>query len=442
LGLFPYSGYVKRKFHTSLLDLYIERQDIPRMLVLVDEVTSDDSEMPNFEWYASIHHLAGDTARESDLVQRQQRQYDLSIKSKGIDRLGIRVFDSSVFRPIGHTALLDVYVKAHKLGIIQCNQLVLLGGKENFANPALVEYFDQYVSRVVGDDPCRELRKFLNPIEERLSVVKCGPGGSEVLKLSQFVSKVNIEWEASGQKCLLRLSDMHRKEGYKILKSMGIPDDGWFCGLHVREGKDFLRDVRDADIQTYKLAIEEIRRRGGWIIRLGNSQMTRLSMDHVIDLPYTIYNSDWFNVFVFAEGKFLVGTGSGPLAVPHCFGKGLAISNWGPLRETACTSDDILLPKHYYLRSENRMLTPEERFSERFGYLESRSALRNLGIEVLDNSPEELRELVIEMFNKLDKHSTAEHSMCPIQSEFNDLALSSGIYPSRIASVYRGLPVR
>ena len=55
---------------------------------------------------------------------------------------------------------------------------------------------------------------------------------------------------------------------------MGVPEDAWFAVCHVREGGFKGEEkFRDADITTYFEAFNEIVKRGGWVIRMGDNTM-------------------------------------------------------------------------------------------------------------------------------------------------------------------------
>jgi hypothetical protein len=67
---------------------------------------------------------------------------------------------------------------------------------------------------------------------------------------------------------------------------------------------------------------------------------------------------------------------------------------------------------------------------------ESPDVLAKLGIRVVDNTPEELRELVIEMLDRLEgRHAEVEHERV-LQTRFDELAAARQFYPVRIARAF------
>src|SRR5205823_4775167 len=122
-----------------------------------------------------------------------------------------------------------------------------------------------------------------------------------------------------------------------------------------------------------------------------------------------------------------------PQLIPPTFGKPVAIANFGPIATIVCGSDDILLPKHYRHERQQRYLTMAERMSSDYRSLESIGAFAAMGIRVADNTPEELRELVIEMMDRLEgRHSETEQERM-MQARFAEIAATYSVYPVKLA---------
>jgi putative glycosyltransferase (TIGR04372 family) len=167
---------------------------------------------------------------------------------------------------------------------------------------------------------------------------------------------------------------------------------------------------------------------------MGNNSMRPLpNYPNTIDYAHSARRQDWMDVFLWAEGRFFIGTASGPQLIPTSFGKPVAITNYGPIATMMCGKDDILLPKHYWLEKERRYLTLPERANPSHALQESPDVLAKLGIRVVDNTPEELRELVIEMMDRLEgRHEEIDHERA-LQTHFAELAAAHQFYPVKIA---------
>src|SRR5262249_52467407 len=152
-----------------------------------------------------------------------------------------------------------------------------------------------------------------------------------------------------------------------------------------------------------------------------------------IDYAHSHKREDWMDVFLWAEGRFFIGTGSGPQMIPPTFGKPVAIANYGPIPTIVAGKDDILLPKQYWRAKDNRFLTLAERMSPEYGFRESIEAFATLGVRVIDNTPEELRDLVIEMMDRLEEKHRATEQERALQESFANLAAVFRVYPVNIA---------
>ncbi len=382
----------------------------------------------------SIYYLQG---RYEDAYRlfgcMEKRRYEMA-RELQYDRLGLRLFSKDEFLAIGHLGMLDKYIKAEILGMIPRRTNVILGASEEFSNPAYVHYWEKYFSLITNPRTISVLASLLDPLREHLSVIRVGEGTRSFVA---FGGDAQSRWDAEGRGPLLELSAEHRERGYRLLRELGMPEGAWFVGLHVRESTDRMRDLRNADITTYRLAIEAIAKRGGWVLRMGDRNMRALpSWPHTIDYAHSTKREDWMDVFLWAEGRFFIGTGSGPQMIPTTFGKPVAIANYGPLPTIVCGKDDILLLKQYWHEKDERYLTPAERMNPDYGFRESVGAFAAMGIRVVDNTPAELRELVVEMMDRLEgRHAETEHERA-MQARFAEIAAAHEVYPARIARAF------
>lgn len=108
-----------------------------------------------------------------------------------------------------------------------------------------------------------------------------------------------------------------------ILIARGVPRDGWFVGLHIREANYRFRPVvdvgRSSDPTMYLPAIRRIIERGGTVVRIGDPSMTPLpSQPGLIDLSR---EEDVFplQAFAFSRSRFNLTTDSGPTALSCAF---------------------------------------------------------------------------------------------------------------------------
>ncbi len=395
-----------------------------------DAYLDDDT----FKRLAVAYSMEGRTEDLRELFDRTEDRRSEIARELQYDRLGLRFFPIASFSNIGPLGVLDKYLKAEILGITPPRTNVILGAPEQFANPAYLRYWTKYFSLVSHPRTMSLLAPLSCCLEERSNQQWCGPRGMR--NVAAIGRAAQLQWEAEGRGPLLELTAEHRERGYRLLRELGVPDGAWFVGLHVRDGKDPI-NLRNADIGTYHLAIEEIARRGGWVLRMGDRGMRLLpSWPNTIHYVHSGKRDDWMDVFLWAEGRFFIGTGSGPQIIPTTFGKPVAIANFGPIATIVCGKDDILLPKHYWSEKEGRYLMLAERMQPEYAFQESIGAFAKFGIRVMDNTPEELRELVVEMIDRLEgRHGETEHERA-MQMRFAELAATHQFYPVNIARAF------
>jgi putative glycosyltransferase (TIGR04372 family) len=352
-----------------------------------------------------------------------------AIETLQYDRLALRFFSWPMV--IGTLGMLDRYVKAEILGIILRRTNIVLGDPANFANPAYLRYWEKYFTFITEPRAISQLAPLARLLHAEVGVL---------VGHNRRVRDVQLQWESEGRGPLLSLSDEHRERGYRLLGELGVPDGAWFVGLHVREASSYqerILNLRNADILTYRLAVEEIAARGGWVLRMGDASMRPLTpWPNTIDYVHSGRRVDWMDVFLWAEGRFFIATDSGPQLIPTTFGKPIAFTNHGPLAHIFCAKDGILLPKHYWHQRERRHLTIVERLGDSYGVWEYPDLFHAIGVRVIDNTPDELRDLVVEMMDRLEGRHVETERERAFNARFAQLAISHHLYPVKIARAF------
>jgi putative glycosyltransferase (TIGR04372 family) len=205
---------------------------------------------------------------------------------------------------------------------------------------------------------------------------------------------------------------------------MGLPEDAWFVCLHVRESgfhKDHYSE-RNANILNYVGAIKEITSRGGWVVRMGDASMTKLPiMDRVIDYPFTKAKSALMDVYLISQCQLYIGMTSGIYDVARLFQRPMIMANMNnwlwtfPVRK-----GDLGVAKHIYSKSKGRFLTVSEWLLEPWAGV---SFSHNIGDDYVfhENTPEELRAVVKEYFDRRD-----DWEPTLLQRQFNEARIQRG----------------
>ncbi len=305
---------------------------------------------------------------------------------------------------IGHlTAELDIYVKEGILGLRPLYKTVVLAPRKNVANPHLLNYWKRHVCVIENPVLCFLLGPLRRSKLVRYRIEKYYSGDYT------GVIYPAIQEQYYGRPPVLSLTDFDRERGWATLQKAGLPENGWFVCLHCREAVALSvrqgQSHRDVDINNYFLAIEEIVRRGGWVVRMGDTAMKPIpAMKNVIDYARLSIKSDWMDVFLCASCKFFLGSNSGLSNLADVFGISTVITNTaGPISAILPNAPgDIGLPKLAWSLKEGRYLSFKEILSSPIGNFREDYLFVKHDIRLDENSPEDIKEVTIEMLDRLD----------------------------------------
>jgi putative glycosyltransferase (TIGR04372 family) len=196
--------------------------------------------------------------------------------------------------------------------------------------------------------------------------------------------------------------DRYIERSQSKLRELGLSDSDWFVGLHVRDGSK-VPALRNQSLQNYLPAINEIIKRGGWVIRIGGPEMPPIpKMSRVIDLVQEIEAARDLHLYILAKSKFFVATNSGPSWVPSLFGVPTIQTNAIAPGRTILRfcPNSFSIPKTI-LKGKSKLGFSSTLMSQ-FGFGEktlSEYAYDDLFVE--ENSSQDILRAVQEMFDRL-----------------------------------------
>ena len=212
----------------------------------------------------------------------------------------------------------------------------------------------------------------------------------------------------------IQFSDDEEKKGERGLQAMGIGSEDKFVCLIVRDSaymsqqfgrhSDFGRhSFRDSDIHTYAPAAEALAQRGYFVIRMGEKVNASINSNHpkVIDYATNGMRNEFMDLYLGAKCYFCISTGTGLDAIPMIFNRPIAYINFMPIGYLRTfTSKFLAISKRFICATTGRPLTLQE-ILERVGFSLSTDLYTQAGIQLVDNTPEEIRDLVDEMESRL-----------------------------------------
>jgi putative glycosyltransferase (TIGR04372 family) len=209
------------------------------------------------------------------------------------------------------------------------------------------------------------------------------------------------------------------ERGRAGLRRLGIdPDKDWFACVFARDDgwvtksfsglTDMYCDFRNADINTYRPAIQHIVDRGGTVVRIGALARTPLDMSHpkVIDYAMTA-RDDFMDIFLVAHARFVMGTPAGILDAARTFDTPCLFVNSVPVGFCPYGKRVLYLSKRL-VRAATGEPVPIGEYLAHFrtpdptSTVFTDSGLARHGYAYVDNTPEELREAAEEMLDLLE----------------------------------------
>ena len=213
----------------------------------------------------------------------------------------------------------------------------------------------------------------------------------------------------------LEFTSAEEARGEAGLRGMGIsPDTPFVCLIvrdsayldaHLPSGEWNYHNYRDSDIQNYILAAEELADRGYFVIRMGAKVRAAMKTVHprIIDYATNGMRSDFMDIYLGAKCEFCISTATGFDTVPRMFRRPIVYTNMVPLGYISTHRTQFLgITRHHFSMADKRELTLSEIFNHNVGFCLRTDCYTSEGVELIENTPEEIRDVVIEMAERLN----------------------------------------
>lgn len=237
--------------------------------------------------------------------------------------------------------------------------------------------------------------------------------------------------------------------GERGLRAMGIPCGADFVCLLVRDsgylskhlpGEDMTyHDYRDGDIDSFGQAADELASRGYYVVRMGVGVRRAMRCSHrrIIDYACDGLRNDFMDIYLGAKCRFCISTGAGWDAVPTwLFRKPAVFVGLLPLGYLPTYSDKFLVTTKRHLDSQSNLeLGLSEIFKRGTGLCLSTSEYKSKNVRLIHNTAEEIRDVVLEMVDRLNGTWKSQTEDEVLQKRFWDL------FPKGAVDVRRGTPL-
>jgi putative glycosyltransferase (TIGR04372 family) len=332
----------------------------------------------------------------------------------------IRFLQITALGRIGHLACEpDIFVKLGLLGMRGACRGVILCPPGAAANECLLGYWSRYLWIVRSPFWIRVLGRF-----QRFPFLVFDTS-RYVVSINETAPAVAVQAAWGERPSLLQLEEAHRRDGRAWLAEQGVPPDAEIVCFHCREGgyspaDEDLHSFRNSSVENYLPAIAELTKRGFWCVRMGDPTMRRLPpMQGVIDYAHLAARADWADVFLLAVCRFFVGSASGVAQAANVLGSPCAVANQLPLSSVLQFGPrDIAIPKLLWSEKEDRYLGFGELLrSEASNFRFSRLYAEN-GMRPVENSAEDIRDLVLEMLERVQGRAVYTDADAALQDRF------------------------
>ncbi len=219
--------------------------------------------------------------------------------------------------------------------------------------------------------------------------------------------------------------------GNRTLKQMGLGEGDRFVCFIVRDAaytkmafpdKDMsYHDYRNCDVDDYVLAAEAVADRGLFVFRMGSVVAKPLRSTHqrVIDYANSRFRSEFMDVFLGANCEFCVSDGLGYYAIPAAFRRPNAYVNYSPFHmfysSRAC---DLGIAKTVSSLKTGKRLNLSQMGENGIAQFSHTAQYLDAGVSIDSNTPEEIRDLMIEMLDRIEGSWKSQSGDDELQKSF------------------------
>jgi len=306
---------------------------------------------------------------------------------------------------IGHLAAeLDCFIKKVQLGQIdnKGKYFFVLAPDNKVSNLCLLDYWRDYIIVVKHPALCWALSLMTRGPLMRHDIQ------NYLLAIGRAAEYFSVASQWAERPALLQLRKEDQTRGEQFLANLGVPVGAWFVCVHARSlgysvDDDNVHDYRNTKFEHLLPAMREIVARGGWCIRIGDVNTEPLPpMQGVVDYAHHMARSDELDIFFCAKCRFFLGNTSGLFLVSSVFGVPVALTNQTPFAATGFRPGDLSIPKRIRRIGHSEFLTSAEILRSPISNFRMSRFYIDAQLELIENSEEEILELVNEMLDVLD----------------------------------------
>ena len=249
-------------------------------------------------------------------------------------------------------------------------------------------------------------------------------------QISYFKNK--IKKISNLKKTFIKFNENETIKGNKYLKSIGTKELDYIC-FHARD-EAYLKDYdkkkdwnyhnfRNSNIDNYLLAIEYLTKKGHQCLRMGSKVEKKIQTANpkILDYAVSSAQSDFLDVYLGSKCLMAVYSESGISIIPEVFNRPIVYVNWPALNFSCFNSNSLVIPKKFFSKKKNRLLNFREILELNFENNFRTEKLKNLEIDLIENTPDEILCAVTENYRRINGNWEEDSEAVELQKKFWDI---------------------
>ena len=401
----------KSKNIQSAKDLTLKYPDEPRASLLFAEKLFNNHEEKFLD--------------ELQIYNLKRKKY---LTNSGLDKDEFEFIKPNIFcGALGIYFHLFVFINSIKIGLKKNKTIYCMMERNKFTNKYFSKFFDNKLIKFIYKK--KDTIKFIEKEKNLFNPIGFCQPLDDFCYNTPFTYNILLNKLIKNQKkfSYFSIPENDKKLGKDILNKLGIPNNAWYVICHVREPgwsgenlKNSNQMLRNADPKTYYKAFNFIKEVGGYVVRVGNSNMKKLDkMENVIDYAHSNLRSDFMDVFLGATSKFCIVTSSGYSAIPASFGVPILHTNQLPISAVfQCNLQDLYLPK--IITKDQKKLSIEQTYISNYITLTDDNSFKKFGLNFINNSEDEILHATKEMFKIVFENRSYDEENYEIKKQISN----------------------
>lgn len=234
--------------------------------------------------------------------------------------------------------------------------------------------------------------------------------------------------------CQISFTNEEIKNGEEYLQQVGLKSGQNFVCMIARDSvykekyltlnnnRDWsYHSYRNSHISNYIETAEMLTNLDYFVFRIGKGVNGRLETNNksIVDYSNSEHRSDFLDIYLSGNCSFFINGESGLCSVPEVFRVPIVFVNLAAI-ESAMTwhSNIISIPKKYWLIEQKRFMTFKEIYTSGAGRFLRTEYYEKLGIELIENTPNEIQEVSMEMHQRLNNNWETTEEDVVLQKRF------------------------